>query len=660
MKSIPARLMFWLFTASLMGCAPDYFNKKIDTMNTEKSLELAQQEFDKNPNNKDAKVQLVNARYRRVNQLFDIASEAMKGGDTELAKSTLQRVLTLDPNNPRALEGLQQIENKHRHDAEVARARQLLETGNIDAARLALRQVLIEEPGHAEARKLIQAIDDKTAKDLITPRKLKPSGTGTISLEFRDANLRNIFEVISKTSGINIVLDPNVRPDLKASIFVRDASVEDVIDFLMLMHQLNKKVLTENSLLIYPSNKAAQYDDMILRSYYLNHADAKQTLSLIKTMLPVRDAFIDEKLNMINVKATYDQLKYIEKLITDEDLPDPEVLLDVEVLEVRRSRLTEIGVVYPDTLSVLSRSSGTTNGNGNGNGSTTNGILTWGDVTHINSDRIGLSPGLAIRLLRQDGLNNLLANPRIRVKNREKARIHIGDKIPILTTTVAANSNFASRSANYLDVGLKLDVEPRVMLNNEVSIRISLEVSNATFTAASEFPTIGTRNTSTVLMTGDGETQVLAGLINDEDRRTIQKVPGLSNIPLIGRLFTRPRDDLAKTEIVLLITPHVVRNLQRPQAANAEFYSGTGTRTVPININPAAVIQQMSGVPPQSPAEPAPAAPAAAPPATPAPNVPPPYMPTPTQPAAPVVPPPGGTVVPSTNLQQLGKPPGSQ
>ena len=188
-----------------------------------------------------------------------------------------------------------------------------------------------------------------------------------------------------------------------------------------------------------------------------------------------------------------------------------------------------------------------------------------------------------------------------------------------MTTIGSGNSNFVGQSANYLDVGLKLDVEPRVLLDNNVAIRIGLEVSSATFFAGSLFPTIGTRNTSTVMMAADGETQVLAGLINDEDRKNTRKVPGLSDIPLLGRLFNDPNDNKSKTEIVLLITPHVLRNIQRPDSKNAEFYGGTNGRNAPLNINPAAMLQQFIGLPiAQPPAlpqanQPAPAAPATLP-----------------------------------------------
>lgn len=591
------RMHAWLAATSiallLHGCATeDLLGRKPSAA---ENLSAARQKLEQNPQDKAARVQEVNAIYQRINALQAEADAARKAGNLDEARTLYREMLQLDPNYPQAITGLQLLDAEERHLQAIAEAQALFDAGNLDGARTRLHAVLIENPGQANARALMQAVEDRNFKDLITPRKLKPANNGRVTLEFRDANLRSIFEVISRTTGINFVLDPSVRPDLKSSIFVKDAQVEEVIDFLLLTQQLEKKVLTESSLLVYPKNRAAMYADLILRSYYLNHADAKQTAGLVKSMLGIRDVYVDEKLNMISLKAPYDDLRDVERLIASSDMPEPEVVLDVEVLEVKRSRLTDLGITYPDTFSVL--------------GSGTDNLLTWYDLRHIGSQDIGVSPAPAIRLLRTDGDTNILANPRIRVKNREKAKIHIGDKVPILTTTIAAgNSQFASESANYLDVGLKLDVEPRVMLNNDVSIKINLEVSSASFPAGAKFPTIGTRNTSTTMMTGDNQTQVLAGLISDEDRQSAKKVPGLGDIPLLGRLFSSQNNDRSKTEIVLLITPHVVRNVLRPEARDAEFYGGTGGRTGPVNFNPTAVLQQFTGAPAARPATRAPAA----------------------------------------------------
>jgi general secretion pathway protein D len=181
-------------------------------------------------------------------------------------------------------------------------------------------------------------------------------------------------------------------------------------------------------------------------------------------------------------------------------------------------------------------------------------------------------------LKKEDSDVNILANPRIRVKNREKAKIHIGDKVPVITSNTTA-TGVVSESVSYLDVGLKLDVEPNVLMRDDVQIRIGLEVSNIVREIRSNNGTltyqIGTRNAGTTLRLKDGETQVLAGLISDEDRSTASRVPGLGDLPLLGRLFSNQRDERSKTEIVLLITPRVLRSDATRLPALTEFRGGT-------------------------------------------------------------------------------------
>lgn len=183
-----------------------------------------------------------------------------------------------------------------------------------------------------------------------------------------------------------------------------------------------------------------------------------------------------------------------------------------------------------------------------------------------------------MRAKKEDSDANLLANPRIRVRNHEKAKILIGERVPNITTT-STSTGFVSESINYIDVGLTLNVEPTIYLDNDVGIKVSLEVSNIVNQIKTQSGTtayeIGTRTASTVLRLRDGENQVLAGLINDEDRRSGVKVPGLGELPILGRLFGSAANDNLKTEIVLSITPHLIRNIQRPDAAQSEFRTGT-------------------------------------------------------------------------------------
>lgn len=248
------------------------------------------------------------------------------------------------------------------------------------------------------------------------------------------------------------------------------------------------------------------------------------------------------------------------------DLSDPEVMLDVEILEVKRSRLLELGIRWPTALTLTPLQ-------------TADAPLTLSGLSHLKAGTVLADVGsLVINARKEDQDGTILANPRIRVRNKEKAKILIGDRVPVITTT-STSTGFVSESVNYVDVGLKLDVEPTIYLDDEVAIRINLEVSSLVREVLSKSGTlsyqIGTRGASTVLRLKDGETQTLAGLINDEDRSTANKVPGVGELPVLGRLFGSQKDDSQRNEILLSITPHVVRSIRRPDLLTAEFDSGT-------------------------------------------------------------------------------------
>jgi general secretion pathway protein D len=301
-------------------------------------------------------------------------------------------------------------------------------------------------------------------------------------------------------------------------------------------------------------------------------------------------------------------------------------MLEVEVLEIGYNKLLELGLKFPDTIAWSVVGGGTTSTTTGGTTTTTTGgtpgTLTLPEWLNRSSELVRLTvsnPLFVLTLRQQDGTTSVLANPRIRVKNKEKARIHIGDRVPVITTTAAATGGFISESVSYLDVGLKLEVEPLIYLEEEVGIKVGLEVSNIVrevrgTTTGSLTYQIGTRNASTVLRLKDGETQVLAGLISDEDRRTANRVPGVGELPVIGRLFSATRDSIGKTEIVLLITPRLVRTITRPDMRTIEFAAGTEASTGGAS-GPMGPLTPTPRVPPPPPA---------AKPPTPAPPPPPP------------------------------------
>jgi general secretion pathway protein D len=294
---------------------------------------------------------------------------------------------------------------------------------------------------------------------------------------------------------------------------------------------------------------------------------------LLKTIARVRDAHIDERLNLIVIRESPEVVALAEKLILAVDLPEPEVMLEVEVMELSTDRMEELGLQWPDKISYGLL--------GTSDSSTSTASATQVPLGQYKNFRASIAnPAVVATLHGTSSDVNLLANPKIRVRNRDKAKVQIGERVPQFTTTsnFSVNTSVAA-SVSYMDVGLKLEVEPTVQLDNDVIIKMNLEVSNlisqVTGPGGTTAYEIGTRQTSTTLRLADGETQVLAGLINDEDRKSAAGIPGISRMPLLGALFGTQTGTRSKNEVVLLITPHVVRNLALPDSANTRLASGT-------------------------------------------------------------------------------------
>ena len=579
---ISSRMAALLILCVFAGCATHPAIREsqalMDAGRIDESVQRLEAGVRESANDTELRALYFRQRDRVSAQLVALAETERLQGRLDEAQELYQRATRLDATSPRVRDGMIALENERRVAARMTQARGLLAKGDSAGAERVLRDVLSVAPTQAEARRLLARLRADAPRPDAPPTALTAALSKPITLDFREVQIKSVFDVIARTSGVNFVFDKDVRSDTRVTIYVRDASVEEVIELVLTTNQLERKLLNDNTLMIYPNTpaKAREYKELVTRSFFLANADVKQAQTMIRTLVKTRDIFIDEKLNLVIIKDTADAVRLAEKLMESLDMAEPEVMLDVEVLEITRSRLQELGVRFPDQigygrlqpdLNTTIVNNGVTQSN-----TTLGGTLAQGFVDLRN--RNGLTsfvsnPALTLNLRNEAGDGNTLANPRIRVKNREKAKIHIGDKLPVFTTTSTANVG-VSASVSYLDVGLKLDVEPNVYLDDEVGIKVQMEVSSVTREvtgpAGSLAYQIGTRSAATVLRLRDGETQVLAGLISDEERSSANRLPGLGDIPTLGRLFSSTRDNNSKTEIVLLITPRIVRNVARPDA----------------------------------------------------------------------------------------------
>lgn len=570
---IVLRNFLLLCTALLLaGCAAQQLHREgqslVDSGEVEKGLQRLQDALRLEPNNARFRSSYLQARDSAMAGWLARAEKALAGGDNAGADAWYRSVLAVDPNHPRARAGIERMRRTARHADAFNEAEKLWTRRDTPGAMRKLREVLTEDPGHTRSAALLRQIEAASAKP-IGEAELSDGIKKPITIEFKDTPIRQVFEVFARTSGMNFVFDRDVRADLRATLFFRNSTIEAAMKVVLLSNQLEYRVLDSNSILIYPNTaaKVREYQTLVGKVFFLNNAEAKQVVNTIKAIVKTRDIVADDKQNMIIMRDSPEAIRLAERLVAMHDMPEPEVMLEVEVLEVKRSRLLELGINWPNqlVLTPLASATGT--------------AVTLDNLRSLSGATLGATLGATTINARRDaGDTNLLANPRIRSKNREKARIMVGDRVPNITTT-STSTGFISESVQYIDVGLKLEVEPTIYPDDEIAIKVGLEVSNIVSQIQTRSGTlayqIGTRNANAVLRLKDGENQVLAGLISDEDRSTANRVPGLGDIPILGRLFGSQRDQSDKTEIVLSITPRLVRNTLRPSLDESEFFTGT-------------------------------------------------------------------------------------
>ncbi|EHR69793.1 type II secretory pathway, component HofQ [Burkholderiales bacterium JOSHI_001] len=519
-------------------------------------LEQAQRE---QPRDESLRVGLLRARQALAGQWVVQIDLARARGQWDRAQGLLERLAALDPQHPRLPTLTQELERAQRSSRSAAAA---------------------PRPTAPVAAPAPAATASPPRPSTLAEAYQKP-----VSLEFRDAPLRSVFEALARAGNVNFVFDKDVRGDGKVTVFLRDVTLDEAVRVVLATQALERKLLNDSTVMIFPNTQAKQreHQELVTRSIYLANADVKQAQALVRTIAKTRDIHVDERLNLMVVRDSPETLLLIERIVANIDLPEPEVMLDVEVMEVASDSLDELGLQWPESIGYGLPGS-------NGLAAPATALLSQ----HRDFRASIANPALVAVLRGSGGSANLLANPSIRAKNREKAKVQVGEKLPVFTTTAIANVQGVSTTVSYVDVGLKLDVEPTVQLDNEVTMRIALEVTNLLGSVSgpdgSVAYNVGTRMTSTALRLKDGETQILAGLISDEDRRNADGVPGLSRLPLLGRLFGVQSDTRKKTEVVLLITPRVLRNLNLPSLADATHASGTEANpgALPLRLRPQA------------------------------------------------------------------------
>ncbi|MCU7374583.1 hypothetical protein PEC18_28005 [Paucibacter sp. O1-1] len=424
-----------------------------------------------------------------------------------------------------------------------------------------------------------------------------PAAQQGLALNFRDTRLSAVFETLARHSGLNFVFDQEVRTDTRLSLSLRHASVDEALRLILGLQQLDQKWLTPNTVLIYPATPAKQreHQELQTRSFYLNSADPKQVQAMLRGLLKTRDLVVDERLNLVMMRDTPETVALAEQLIASLDRPDAELLVELELLEVASSQGSELGIDWP--------------------GSVQRGLpgeasrVPWGAGRELLSSIA--NPALVARLRADRELATLLAKPQLRLRNRDKSRIELGGKLPVFGSSASPDIGVTT-NVSYQDIGLKLALQPQVQSDGEVVLKLDLELSYllAEVRSGGNPPAtayrIGQRSASTVVRLHDGETQLVAGLIGDSDRQTARGLPGLSGLPVLGRLFGVGEDSRSKSDIVLLITPRLLRLAPLPGPELLRLASGRDADPGAASLRLRRGVVAASGAPSGGGAEPAP------------------------------------------------------
>jgi general secretion pathway protein D len=435
------------------------------------------------------------------------------------------------------------------------------------------------------ARRLEQ-MKEEARQAKVQPPVLDPTSKEPITLNFpRPKPVKEIYDAIGKAYGFNVLFDPKLKDD-RLAIELRDLTAERALEMVMQAAGHFYKVLDEKSIIIAddtPQNRR-EYEDLVIKTFFLSNADVKEIDKLLRSLIEARRLSVNEQLNAITLRDTADKVAIAEKLIRINDKAKAEVLIDVEILIMATSKNTNIGTA----LSTYSFNLGFDPADINTNPSAPDGSVGLGDLQNLTRGMWYINvPSILINLAKSSGDAEVLAQPQLRISEGEKASLLIGDQVPIPVTSFNTGSAGAGgivvpiTSFQYRDVGITIEVEPRVHHNHEITLDLKVEISNVGETVKvgeTEAITIGTRTITSVIRLKSGESSLLAGLIRRDKTTGVTTTPILGEIPVIGRLFRNETVSDKHTDLVLTLTPQIIRFPDIEEEDLAPVWVGTESR----------------------------------------------------------------------------------
>jgi len=542
------------------------------------------QAFKKDPFNKDLGKALAETKIQAARIHYQRGRDFLKKQHIPQAMQEFEIALGLDPGRPEHHSALGDVVRLKDARQQLEDAKMLQNLGRLDDAMHAYERAIELDPHLSDALEGITAIaqEQKVYQSL-------GGNTEPVTLRFQNTRLKQVFEILARTANINILFEKDVRDDL-VTIFTRDTPFDKALNLILATNQLFARRVGSDTLLIIPDTKQKrqQYQDLQIRTFYLSTAKAKNMANLLRTILETKRVYVNEPLNAVVIRDQPAKLQLAEQVILANDRRDSEVELSFEILEVSRNEEERVGLSFAKQVGL-----GVFPGTAPSTFTTTVQTFNYQELTGIGPDSylFTFPSSILLEFFKTESDAKTLASPKLRVLNGQKASINVGDKEPILLSTTSSaptgTTGIATQatvtSIEFKDTGVKLDVEPTIHLTGEITIKLKVEVTRiGEQVTLQDSPKItqfrfGTRTAETTLNLRDGETVILAGLIQEEDRKSRDSIPGLDDIPVIEDLFRKETRKIT-TEVIIALTPRIIRRMIPPNITQQTLWSGTANQ----------------------------------------------------------------------------------
>jgi len=577
-----------------------------------------------------------------VAALAGCASNALKQArvadelrDVDLAVASYTKAVREHPNNQEAVQGLERARLRASENHLYA-GRRLVAQGRYEDAQLELQIATELNPTNAAAETELQQVRVRIREKLSRPetgptdlearleraRTLSPAGyelpDATLTADIStgaQASSRTVYQMLARLGNLSVTFDSQFR-DAPAAVNLRGGlTVRQALDAVAASTSTFYQVVGPSTIVVVPDTpaKRREYADEVVAQFVVQNADLKEVMDALRIAGDLRYVAPITGTNTLVVRDTPDRVQRVGRFLATFDKAPPEVVIDVELLEANRSTLREYGLQLAspgspgiDGVADVNREGGIT--------LQTLRNLSQADVL------IGNIPALYYRLLKTDGRTRTLANTHVRVTDTKTATAGFGDQVPIPRTVIAPLAQGGinvqpQTSFEYKNIGVNISITPRTHANDDVSLALDISLTSVGAPGFDGLPTFGNRNVQTFIRLRDGETNILSGLIRQDERTERQTIPGLGSVPILGNLFSRDHKEALQTDVVLMLTPHIVRSLDvaeedlRPLRMPRE---GGGPALIePVYTPPpTTVVVPRPDVPPQSPGQPQPGQPA--------------------------------------------------